>query len=325
MTIPFDGPYYDDIEPGHVFESPPAVTIEGGIAAAYQAIAGEELRLVFDRRLSKEVTGDSRRLASPGLVLQVAVGASTVATKRVIANLFYRNVKLARPVFEGETLHTTTRALAMADGSPKPGRPPRGKVLLGIVTTADGVPVLECERCPLIRLRGEVLPGHDADLGSAATELHLDDWADGAPTSWNLEPLGATTSWELGETRTDPMRDVVDNATALVRLTHNLASVHRDADASPYDQRLVYGGHTVALAQASLSRLVPGIAWVIGWHNCDHTAAVFEQDLLSFDHSLVADEPVGAGRLRAFRVVVRAHRNEGPVDVLDWTPVLYTT
>lgn len=324
-SIPFDGPYYDDLAPGHVFESPPAVTLEGGLAAAFQAIAGEELPLPFDRRLSEAVTGDPRRLASPGLVLQVAIGATTVATKRVIANLFYRNVKLQRPVFEGETLHTTTRVLAMADGATKPGRAPRGKALLGISTTADGEEILDCQRCPLIRLRGDELPGFHDDLGTADGELDLGAWVDAAPTHWNLAPLGGSAQWDVGETRADPMRDVVDNATALVRLTHNLASVHRDVGASPYDVRLVYGGHTVALAQASLSRLMPGIAWVVGWHNCDHTGPVFEQDLLSFEHTLIADEPVGDGRLRALQVLVRAHRDDGPVDVLDWTPVVFST
>ena len=39
VTIPPDGPYYDDLTPGHVFDAPPAVTLEDGLAAAYQAIA----------------------------------------------------------------------------------------------------------------------------------------------------------------------------------------------------------------------------------------------------------------------------------------------
>lgn len=323
-VIPVDGPYYDDIPPGHVFESPPAVTIEGGIAAAYQAIAGEALPLALDRRLAREVTRRDARLASPGLVMQLAIGASTVATRRVIANLFYRNMVLRRPVFEGETLHTVTRVRAMADSAPREGRAPRGKVLLGIVTSADGEPVLDCERCPMIRLRGEELPGHDDDLGPAATDLVLMDYAAHAPVSWDLDPLGPTSQWTVGEVRHDPLRDVVDSALALVRLTHNLAAVHRDAEVSPYPRRLVYGGHTVALAQASLTRVLPGLATVIGWHTCDHTGPVFEGDLLSFSHTLVDEMNAGTGRVRAVRVEVIAHRDDGDVTVLDWTPIVFT-
>ncbi len=189
-----------------VRESPPAVTLDAGIAAAYQAIAGEALPLVLDARLAQAVTGRPRRLASPGLVLHLSVGASTVATKRVIANLFYRGVLLRRPVFEGETLSTTTRVLAMADGSRREGQAPRGKALLGIVTTAgttldDAEPVLDYQRCPLIRLRGDELPGHADDLGTAAAELDLDAAAAFVPEGWDLEPLGAPT--DMGRRR-DP-------------------------------------------------------------------------------------------------------------------------
>lgn len=324
-VIPADGPFYDDIPAGYVFPSPPAVTLEGGLAAAYQAIAGEALPLTLDRRLSFAVTGVDARLASPGLVMHLSIGASTVATKRVVANLFYRNVVLRRPVFEGQTLRTTTRVLAMADSAPKPGREPRGKVLLGIATSADDDPVIEYERCPLIRLRGSDLPGHGDLIGSAGGDLELDTFVPHAPTAWNLEPLGPSASWVLGEERTDPLRDVIDGAVALVRLTHNVAAVHRDADASPYAERLVYGGHTVALAQASLTRVLPGLATVIGWHSCDHTGPVFEGDVLAFSHTLVDEVALPSGRVRAIRVEVTAERGDERVRVLDWTPIVFTT
>lgn len=326
-----DGPYYDDLVSGHQFVSPPAVTADGGLAAAYQAIAGEALPLCLDARLAAAVTGDPRRLVSPGLLMHLSIGASTVATRKVLANLFYRNVRILRPVREGETLHTVTRVLAMADGSTKPGRAPRGKALLGITTTADDEPVVDYERCPLIRLRGDVLPGHRDDLGpspaEATEDLDLDEYLSLAPQGWNLDPLGPSAAWEVGETRDDPLRDAVDQALALVRLTHNQAAVHRDVEASPYPVRLVYGGHTVALAQASLSRMLSGVTTVLGWHGCDHTAPVFEGDLLSFRHTLIAEADLGdgAGRVRAVRVEVSAHRpDEGSVVVLDWTPILHT-
>ncbi len=77
----------------------------------------------------------------------------------------------------------------------------------------------------------------------------------------------------------------------------------------------------MALAQASLSRMIPDIATVIGWHSCDHTGPVFEGDLLSSTHTLIAEQAVAGGRLRAFRTIVRAHRGDDVVDVLDWVPL----
>ena len=115
-------------------------------------------------------------------------------------------------------------------------------------------------------------------------------------------------------------------ATSLVRITHNQAAVHRDADASSYDGRLVYGGHTVALGQASLGRVLSGLATVIGWQSCSHTAPVFENDILSCRHTLIAQESVDGGWLRAVHVEVDAHRpGAEPVKVLDWTPVVLTS
>lgn len=324
--IPADGPYYDDLEPGLVFPSPPAVTIDSGLSAAYQAISGDALPLCLDVPLAAAVTGVTAPLASPGLVLHLSIGASTVATKRVIANLFYRNVRLLRPVFRGETLHTVTRVEAMADASAKPGQRPRGKALLSIVTTADGEPVLDYQRCPLLPCRGDVAPGHSDDIGTADTTLDLGSYLSGLP-AWDLAHLGGHDSWAVGATRIDQLRDVVDNATTLVRLTHNQAAVHRDAEVSPYPVRLVYGGHTVALAQASLCRVLGGLATVLGWHACDHLAPVFEGDLLACRHTLLAEHPApGGGGVRAVHVEVDVHRPDtDPVKVLDWTPILYTT
>ena len=325
MSLPPDGPYYDDLEAGLVFPVPPAVTLDGGLVSAYRGIVGDHWAPGLDHRLGAAVTGAPTPPVHPALVLVMSTGASTVATKRVIANLFYRDVILHRPVHVGETLRTETRVLAMADASAKPGVAPRGKVLLGMTTTADDEVVLEYQRCALLPCRGDDAPGHSDDLGPSANELDLTPYAPAVPTAWDLAPLGDTDPWAVGETRGDDLRDVVDGATALVRLSHNLAAAHRDVARSPYDVRLVYGGHTVALAQASLDRSVDGMAALVGWHSCNHTAPVFEGETLGFRHTLVAEQPTAAGRLRAVRVVVDAERDGGTVTVLDWTPVIWTT
>jgi acyl dehydratase len=326
VSEPGDGPFYDEMHVGMEFDSPPGVTVDGGLMAAYQSIAGEQLALSLDQRIAEAVTGSARRVVSPGLLMHLSIGASTVATKRVVANLFYRNVRIERPVLEGETLHTRTRVTAMSDSAPRADREPRGKVILSISTTADGEPVLDYERCPLIRLRGETLPGHGDELGVSSPPLDLESYTALVPTGWDLAALGPHQPWGAGDERIDPLRDVVDQATSLVRLTHNQAAIHRDAGQSPYPSRLVYGGHTVALAQASLSRVMPDMATVLGWHSCDHTGPVFEGDLLSFRHRLIDEYAVSGGTVRAVRVGVQAHRSDvEPSEVLDWTVVVLGT
>ena len=325
--LPPKGLFYDDMHVGLRFGSPPGVVLDSGISSLYTAISGDGLALTLDHDLCRLVTGADSLLVNPALVLHVSIGASTVATRNVIGNLFYRNVVLAAQVHQGTTLRTVTGVLAMADSRPKPDTKPRGKALLGIQTTAaDGTMVVDYERCPLLPCQGDEAPGHTDEIGPAAPELDLANFTESVPGSWDLAPMGAHDSWTVGDTRTDYQRDMVDMATALVRITHNQAAVHRDAEASSYDGRLVYGGHTVALAQASLGRVLSGLATVVGWHSCNHTAPVFEEDILSCRHTLVDQVQVESGWVRAIHIEVDAHRpGADPVKVLDWTPIVYTT
>lgn len=318
--IPLDGPYYEELRVGQEMPRQPSVVIDDGMAALYQSMVGERLPMVMDPSVCEAVTGRPGRLASSALLMHLSIGHSTTLTRRAIANLFYRDVRLLKPVFVGQSVATTVTVAALADSRPRPGRPHRGKVLVDIVTTADGEPAVTYQRAPLLPQQGDAQPGHDDDLGTPPP-LDLASYADLVPTHWDFSPLGAGTEWQPGTTVADPARDVVDNALALVRLTNNLAMVHRDADESPYSQRLLYGGHVVGLAQASLSRVLPGMATVVGWHGCDHTGPAFEGDQVSFRHTLLDVTPAGSGRAFAVQVEGFAHRTTEPEKVLDWTVI----
>ena len=323
--IPLDGPYYDLLRPGMELPRQPGVTLDSGVCAAYQALVGERLPLVQNRPLCEAVTGSPRPLVSPGLVMALSVGHTTTVSRRVVANLFYRDVRLPHPVFQGQTLDTTVRVRAMRDGRPRPDRPPRGMVLVDCESTADGTVAATYQRCPLLPTLGSDLPGFADDIGSGAADddptggIDLDACAELVPAGWHLGLLGEPDTWEAGTTVDDPLRDYIDNTPALGHLTHNLAFVHRDAEASPYGRRLVNGLQVAGMAQASLSRVVTGMATVVGWGYCNHTGPVFESDLLSFSHTLLGQIPAGQGRLRAVRSEATAHRPDGPTHVLDWT------
>ncbi len=324
--MPLDGPYFDDFRSGETLPPAPPITIGVGETALYQAIVGDPYALALSRPLVHAVTGDPRPIVNPALALHFSIGQSTVATRRVVANLFYRGVILRRPVRVGETLSTTVQVRGLKETSRKPDRPPRGMALLGIHTISDtGDVIADYERCALVPLRDPAPTGHADDLGATQRPLEFADYAPFAPIEWNLRPLGAPTDWQLDEVRDDPMRDSVTDAPALVRLTQNQAAVHRDARLGQQGRRLVYGGHTIGLAQASLARLLPSLAHVIGWHSCDHIGPVFEDDVLSFSSRLTATQPLGDGRLLAFRVLVYAEREglEAPAHVLDWQPVVF--
>ena len=322
------GPYFDDLEVGQRIQPGPAVTIGAGEAAVYRAVCGDPMATSLDRPLGEAVTGCSGRLVNPGLVMHVSIGQSTVATRRVIANLFYRGVALRRPVWEGETLHTEVTIRGLADLSRRSDRPARGLALLGIRTTCvdDGKMVIDYERCAMLLVRDPaLLTGHADDLGEVDPVVDLDAWEDRVPTGWDPSPLAgmADQGWAISDRRTDRLRDTVTGALLLVRLTQNQAPPHRDPAEGPSGQRLVYGGHTIGLAQASLARMMPGTATVVGWQSCDHLAPVYEEDVLAFHHTLLDERPVGDGRLRAVRVEVDADRGGEPIPVLDWRTIVW--
>jgi acyl dehydratase len=310
-----------------VLEAGPDVTIGAGECAVYQGICGDPLAIALSAPLAQRVTGVAGAVVNPALVLHMSIGQSTVATRRGIANLFYRGVSLRRVVRVGETLSTAVEVRGMRETSRKPDRPRRGMVLIGIRTTGDdGRVIAAYERCALLPFRDDGHPNAYADeLGPAATPLDLASWDALAPTGWDLAPLGPPDAWAVGERRADPLRDTVTGATLLVRLTQNLAGLHRDPARGQRGRRLVYGGHTIGLAQASLARLLPSLATVVGWQSCDHVGPVFEEDVLSVSAQLDATRAVPGGRLLAFTVIVESEADgrDGAVPVLDWKPIVY--
>ena len=63
------GPYFDELERGHVERAAPALTLTEGHAAVHQAILGGRLRLALDAPLAHRVCGTgssaTSRSASP--------------------------------------------------------------------------------------------------------------------------------------------------------------------------------------------------------------------------------------------------------------------
>jgi acyl dehydratase len=313
-------PYFEDLRIGARFEAAPALTLTDGHAALHQAIAGDRLRLALDRTLATAVLGEGPPLAHPALVWDTAIGQSTVATGRVIANLFYRGLLLHRAVRIGDTLRTVTEVVARRENRVREGRRPTGLAVLRIRTTdQDDRPVLDFTRCAMLPLR-DAPAGKAQDAVGEAADLKPDALR-AAAHGLDLAAFRAAvpdTSVETGQLQGG---DVVDSAPALARLTLNVAMAHLDAGAAAHGRRLVYGGHTIALAAAQATRAAPALVTILGWHAADHTAPVFEGDTLRSRIALERREPLPqGGELAHFRSRVTAARADGAdeEDVLDW-------
>jgi 2-methylfumaryl-CoA hydratase len=315
------GPMYEDFVVGAQLPRLPSITLTEADNALYRAITGDQHALAANVDAYRAASGSTGALANPALVMQCSIGQTTMATRQAIANLYYRSVRVLRPVEIGETLSTETVVLGLRDSSPKDEKV-RGKVWLGIETSTAGGLVARYERCALVRGRGSAQPGHANDIPRPPDPTRLTDVA-ASTADWDLTNVPAT-DWPVGDVRTDPLRDHIDMAAPLARMTFNQAAVHRDHTLTANGQRLVFGGHVQGLAQASLTRMMPGLAMVVAWDGCDHLGPAHEGDLLEFEHRLIESGPTGSGRLFRFEVVGSTIEPDSErTPVLRWTPIVW--
>jgi acyl dehydratase len=214
--------------------------------------------------------------------------------------------------------------VALRQNRPKPGRPPTGLVALRVqVENQRRKPVLDFWRCPMIPLRDpEGDTGHADSFDDIPADFDIDRLAAEVPWGWRLsafkDRLGRAGAHFAdvvpGTTFEIEGRDTVTGATELARATLNIASAHTDPAAGPNGRRLVYGGHTISLAGAATTRALPNLVTILGWRSCDHTAPVFEGDVLRTEVTVEAVHPLSEGGMVELHAVVRSE--EQPV--LDW-------
>lgn len=325
--VTMGGPYFEDLKKGQVFEAP-ALTLTWGHAAIHQAIGGDRMLLPLDAPLSLEVTGSDDALVHPNLVCDVAIGQSTIPTQRVMGNLFYRGLVLLQQVFLGDTLETRTEVVALKQNRTRPDGSGSGLAALRIQThNQRDEPVLDFYRCPMIPCRdAEVATGHADGFDEISKELDP-DLVRAAIPDWSYEAMRSRAAAlgprpEPGTVYVVEGRETVTTAPELARLTLNVAMTHYDAGASTYGRRLVYGGQTISIAAAHAARALPSLATIVAWRNCEHSAPVFEGDILNTEVEVVATSRLdhADATLADLRAVVHADRGTGepPEQVLDW-------
>jgi acyl dehydratase len=321
-SVHVGGPYFEDLERGELVEAAPAVTLSDAHAALHQAILGDRLRLPLDATLSRDVVGGDRPLAHPALVCDIAIGQSTLVTRRVVANLFYRGLALRRSPLIGDTLHTTTEVVGLRENRRREGRSPTGLAALRIRTVdQNGERVLDFWRCAMLPLRPNAPPtGHADDLDAVGAAVDPATLAE-AMAGWDLgtfrERVPGQHSADLtpGTTWIVDGGDVVSSAPELARLTLNVASAHHDDRATDGADRLVYGGHTIGIAAAQATRALPNLVTILAWHSCDHVGPVREGDTLRSSVELEQLDPLASGALVHLRSRVQS---DAGGDVLDW-------
>lgn len=311
-----EGPFFDDLSVGDVFDRAPSLTLTSGRAATHQSILGSRLRLSLDEPLSGTVAG--RPLADPSFVWDVAIGQSTLVTRRVVANLFYRGLSFHRLPSIGDSLTSRTEVVGLKQNRSTP----TGLTALRITTRdQENRLVLDFWRCAMLPLSApDVETGHANDLSAIGS-----DRPRLAPSTmvedWDLSVIPRSpVSVTAGQNWTLEAGDLVSSAPELARLSLNLAHVHHDRFRQSAG-RLVYGGHTIGLALAQVTRTLPDLITVTGWTSCDHLGPVREGDTLVSTITAENITPLHNGLSSLdLRVQVNVRRDAPEADgaVLDW-------
>jgi len=146
------GLYYEDFEPGDVFEHRPGRTVLDVDNTYFTLLTLNVQELHFDAAYAAK-TEWKKPLVDSTFTLALLTGMSvrTVSAK-VVANLGWDKVKATHPVFAGDTLYAESTVLHKRESKSRPTQ--------GIVTVAtrglnqDGVEVMSFERTMLIYKRG---------------------------------------------------------------------------------------------------------------------------------------------------------------------------
>ena len=321
-------PWFEDFSVGDDFSDVPSVTITEGYVAIHQALFGDRLRLPLDHHLSQQVCGAVP--INPSLLCNIAIGQSTFPSQRVMGNLFYRGLVIKAPVYIGDTVTTKTKVVALRQNKIRAGRAASGMVALEMhVTNQRDETVMLFWRCPMIPCKDESADtGHADSFDFMPEDISLKDLELIIP-KWDLpsfkmkvpgkhfDTLSAEDRFEV------EARDTITLAPELVRLTLNMAMTHTDAGRSVYGKRLVYGGHTISMAAAQITRALPNMLTILGWFKCDHLAPVFEQDILRSVVSVQSTHALEEGGLVKLKVESFVTRsNDGTEDCKEETKVL---
>lgn len=147
------GLYYEDFEPGDVFEHRPGRTVLDTDNFWFTLLTMNTQQVHFDAAYAAQ-TEWRKPLVDSTFTLALLTGMSvrTVSAK-VVANLGWDKVKASAPVFAGDTLYAESTVLHKRESKSRPTQ--------GIVTVAtrglnqDGVEVMSFERTMLVYKRGQ--------------------------------------------------------------------------------------------------------------------------------------------------------------------------
>jgi itaconyl-CoA hydratase len=159
------GRYYEDFEVGATYHHRPGRTLSEADNTWFTLLTMNTHPIHFDAEYAKR-TEFGRPLVVSTLTLAVLVGMSVADTSRnAVANLGWKEIKLPKPVFPGDTLYAESTVLETRESKSRPNE--------GVVTirtlgrNQHGEVVCEFERTFLVMKRSHPLAERGASSGAS--------------------------------------------------------------------------------------------------------------------------------------------------------------
>ena len=169
MTIRegWQGRYYEDFEVGDVYEHGLGRTITQADNIWFTLLTQNTARVHFDAHYAKQ-TEFGRPLVNSAFTIALVTGQSVNdVSYNVMANLGWDDVRLPNPLFEGDTVYSSSEVLSLRESKSRPE--------VGIVTVhstgtnQDGTPVITFNRTVMVYRRG-FGPPHGPSRSPAANQ-----------------------------------------------------------------------------------------------------------------------------------------------------------
>ena len=302
------GRFFEDYTVGETIRHAVPRTVSGGERALYHALYPARHALYS----SDEFARDCGLPAAPldDIAAFHVVFGKTVpdVSLNALANLGYAEGRWLRPVYPGDTIHSTSEVIGLKQNS-------NGKSGVVWVRTKGqnqrGETVLDYVRWVMVRKRD---PGSDAPapvIPELAGALRSDQLV--VPgglnfTRYDFELAGEPHRWgdyAVGETIDHVDGVTVEEAEHMLatRLWQNTAKVHFDTSARPDGRRLIYGGHVISLARSLSFNGLANAQMVVGLNGGAHANPCYAGDTVRawtevLDRAETDAPGVGALRLR---------------------------
>lgn len=299
-TRPSEGYFFEDYAVGRRFRHATPRTLTHGDESLYIALTGARQPVHCSVPLARAMAHRDAPLDDL-LVFHVAFGKTVPdISYNAVANLGYADVRFLAPVYPGDTLTCTSEVIGTkANSSGKSGI----VYVRSRAENQDGTEVLSWIRWVMVAARKTA-----AGLPTVPEVPKEVDPSRFTVPSQPIPPAltAATASprmwddYEPGDVIDHPGGMTVEEADHMMatRLYQNTARVHFDAfaaRATPFERRLVFGGHVISLCRALSYDGLENAFSIAAIHGGTHSNPTFAGDTLYCRHIVGARQEI-AGR-----------------------------